>query len=251
VQKGEIFGLLGPNGAGKTTTLECLEGLRQADKGCLRVMGVDPIKQQRKLRKLIGVQLQTGSLPGYFSVSEIMRLFCAYHSVNPDFTILERLGLSQQLRTQCHALSTGQQRRLALALAMAHHPPVLFLDEPTAGLDVSTRISLHELMKELREEGTTIIMSTHDMAEAETMADRVAILLHGQLAAIGVPRELTATGDGLTKITVRTAGNSLSQVTFPEVAQQTWQGEYAIYFTSTPGPVVGLIISHIDASVDN
>ena len=223
VRQGEIFGLLGPNGAGKTTILECLEGLRRTDSGVLRVMGVDPARESRRLLSLIGVQLQTGALPGYISVAEAMRLFSAYHGVNPDYVLLERMGLSEKLSTQYHALSTGQKRRLALALAVAHRPQVLFLDEPTAGLDVSTRIALHELMKELREAGTTILLSTHDMAEAEVMADRVAILLKGSLAAVGTPRELTAAGEGMTKTSVRTAGNSLSGASFPGAVRQTKQ----------------------------
>ena len=158
VQQGEIFGLLGPNGAGKTTTLECLEGLRRPDGGSIRVMGVDPDREQRRLMSLIGVQLQTGALPGHISVAEAMRLFSAYHAVEPDYSLLERLGLIEQLRAQYHTLSTGQKRRLALALAMVHRPGVLFLDEPTAGLDVTARLALHELLVELREEGTTMIL---------------------------------------------------------------------------------------------
>lgn len=250
VRQGEILGLLGPNGAGKTTTLECLEGLRRADGGVLRVMGVDPAREPRRLLSLIGVQLQTGSLPGYISVTEAMRLFSAYHGAAPDYEIIERLGLSEELSTQYHALSTGQKRRLALALAVAHRPPVLFLDEPTAGLDVSTRIALHQLMTELREEGATIVLSTHDMAEAEAMSDRVAILLRGSLAAVGSPRELTAAGESLTKVSVRTAGSSLSGASFPGAERQAEQGEYTVFFTASPGPTVAAVINRIENGGD-
>lgn len=250
IREGEIFGLLGPNGAGKTTTLECLEGLRKADSGRMRVMGVDPAKEPRRLLNLLGVQLQAESLPSYFTVSETMRLFCAYHGIAPDLAVLERLGLGEKLTTQYHALSTGQKRRLALALAVAHHPRVLLLDEPTAGLDVATRITLHELMKEMRRAGTTILLSTHDMAEAETLADRVAILLHGEIAAIGTPRELTAAGNGFTKITVRTAENCLAQVSLPQAVQHSWQEDYAVYFTDEPGLAVTALIKYIDAAAD-
>lgn len=250
VERGEIFGLLGPNGAGKTTTLECLEGLRRPDEGYLRVMGVDPVRETRRLLNLIGVQLQTGSLPDYFRVNEAMRFFCAYHSVSPDYALLERLGLGEKMQAQYHTLSTGQKRRLALALAAAHRPPLLFLDEPTAGLDVATRVSLHKLLQELRAEGTTIILSTHDMAEAEMLADRVAILLKGRLAAIGAPRELTAAGEGLTKVSVRTAGSSLAGTSFSGVKQETLQGEYVVYFTASPGSTVATIIGHIEAAGD-
>lgn len=250
IREGEIFGLLGPNGAGKTTTLECLEGLRKADSGQMRVMGVDPAKEPRRLLNLLGVQLQAESLPSYFTVSETMRLFCAYHGIAPDLAVLERLGLGEKLTTQYHALSTGQKRRLALALAVAHHPRVLLLDEPTAGLDVATRITLHELMKEMRRAGTTILLSTHDMAEAETLADRVAILLHGEIAAIGTPRELIAAGNGFTKITVRTAENCLAQVSLPQAVQHSWQEDYAVYFTDEPGLAVTALIKYIDAAAD-
>jgi ABC-2 type transport system ATP-binding protein len=250
VRKGEIFGLLGPNGAGKTTTLECLEGLRHPDAGQLRVMGIDPIKEHHKLQQVMGVQLQTGALPNYFTVMEMIRLFSAYHGIEPDFAIAERLGLSALLNTQYQALSTGQKRRLSLALATLHRPAVLLLDEPTAGLDVSTRIALHELMRELRSQGTTILLSTHDMAEAESMTDRVAILLQGRLAAQGTPRELTATGNGLTKVTVRTQNNSLDSFSHAQIQRYLRQDEYVVFYTTSPGPVVSTIMNHIQAQGD-
>ncbi len=252
VHRGEIFGLLGPNGAGKTSTLESLEGLRSTDGGSLQVMGVDPTRESRKLRNLIGVQLQTSGLPDSMRVDEAMRFFAAYHGVAPSYHLLERLGLSEKMNAQYHMLSTGLQRRLALAVALAHNPPVVFLDEPTAGLDVPSRNELHDLMRELKTSGTTIILATHDMAEAEKMADRVAILLRGRIAATGTPRELTATGAGLTKVSARTEGASLSEPspTFPAVSQQAFIDEYAIYYSTDPGPTVSAIIAHIQAQGD-
>jgi len=252
VQRGEIFGLLGPNGAGKTTTLESLEGLRVPDGGFLQVMGVDPARESRKLRNLIGVQLQTSGLPDSMRVDEVMRFFCAYHGVAPNYHLLDRLGLAEKMSAQYHTLSSGQKRRLELAVAVAHTPPVVFLDEPTAGLDVPSRIELHDLMRELQTGGTTIILATHDMAEAEKMADRVAILLRGRIAVTGTPRELTATGAGLTKVSVLTEGHSLSEtsVTFPAVSQQAFKDEYAIYYSTDPGPTVSAIIAHIEAQGD-
>lgn len=185
-------------------------------------------------------------------VDEAMRFFAAYHNVAPAYHLLKRLGLADKMKTQYHMLSTGLQRRLALAVALAHNPPVVFLDEPTAGLDVPSRNELHELMQELQARGSTIILATHDMAEAEKMADRVAILLHGKIAATGTPRELTATGAGLTKISVRTEGASLSDssFTFPAVSQQAFKDEYAIYYSTDPGPTVSSIIAHIQANND-
>jgi ABC-2 type transport system ATP-binding protein len=252
VQQGEIFGLLGPNGAGKTSTLESLEGLRAPDGGTLRVAGVDPTREPRKLRNLIGVQLQSAGLPESITPDEAIKFFCAYHSVAPRFDLLERLGLKEKRKAQFHELSTGQQRRLALALAVAHNPPVLFLDEPTAGLDVASRVELHGLMRELQATGTTIVLATHDMAEAEEMSDRVAILLRGTLATIGTPMEITATGAGLTKVSVRTGESSLSEpgLTFPAVSQQMVKGEYSVYFSTDIGPTVAAIIAHVEAQED-
>jgi ABC-2 type transport system ATP-binding protein len=252
VQKGEIFGLLGPNGAGKTTTLECLEGLRKPDSGELRVMGIDPIRDPRKLSTVIGVQLQTSGLPANMTVRETLIFFSAYHNVSPNYTILERLGLEEKMQSQFTHLSLGQQRKLALALAIAHNPQVIFLDEPTAGLDVSTRSELHSLMKELKEEGHTIILATHDMAEAEKLTDQIAILLKGKIVANGSAREITSTGSAATKITVRTEQAVLQQnlTNFPAVTQQSMIEEYSIYFTTNPGATVNAILAYINENND-
>ena len=252
VEAGEIYGLLGPNGAGKTSTLECLEGIRQPTKGALRVMDVDPTREPGKLSNLIGVQLQTSGLPANMTVDEAMKFFCAYHNAKPNYALLERLGLGEKRRAQYSQLSTGQQRRLNLALAVAHRPPVLILDEPTAGLDVATRVELHALMSELRQEGTTILLATHDMAEAEKMADRVGILLKGAIVAQGSPRELTATGSGYTKISARTENSILQSEAFelPGVDQKLVKEEYAIYYSTDPGPTVHALIDYLGAHGD-
>jgi len=253
VKQGEIFGLLGPNGAGKTSTLESLEGLRAPSGGSLIVAGVDPAKEPRKLRNVIGVQLQSSGLPETITPSEAMKFFCAYHDVHPRYDLLERLGLGEKMNAQFHQLSTGQQRRLALALAVAHNPQVLFLDEPTAGLDVASRVELHELMRERQSQGTTIILATHDMAEAEEMSDRVAILLRGQIAAIGSPLDLTATGADLTKVSVRSKASILvnNDHDIPAVSQKTVRDEYAIFFSTDIGRTVGAVINYIEAAGDD
>ena len=252
VQPGEVFGLLGPNGAGKTTTLESLEGLRNPDSGRLRIMGIDPARSAAKLRNSIGVQLQSSSYPDNIRVDEAMRFFAAYHGVAPRYDLIDRMGLAEKRRAQYHELSTGQKRRLALALAVAHDPPIVLLDEPTAGLDVPSRVELHELMRELQAGGTTILLATHDMAEAEAMADRVAIMLNGRIAATGSPLELTATGASLTKVSVRTERVSLSDtaLSFPAVRQRIAKGDYHVFFTSDIGPTVSAIINHIAAQGD-
>ena len=252
VQRGEIFGLLGPNGAGKTSTLESLEGLRRPNAGSLRISGVDPSRQARQLRALIGVQLQSSALPESFRVDEAMRFFCAYHGVAPRDDLIDRVGLADKRAAQYHELSGGQQRRLALALAVAHKPPVVFLDEPTAGLDVASRVMLHDLMRELQAKGTTILLATHDMAEATEMATRVAILLRGKIAATGTPLELTAAGAGLTKISVHTEGNCLAKAStgFPAVRQAQRNEDYFIYYSTDIGPTISALIAFINAQGD-
>ena len=247
VHPGEIFGLLGPNGAGKTTTLECLEGLRQPDGGEMQIKGVDPQREPRKLRNLIGVQLQSSGLPDNMTVEESLKIFSAYHGVQPRFELLSRMGLDEKRKTLYHQLSTGQQRRLSLALAVNHDPRLIILDEPTAGLDVSSRSELHRMMQELKSQGTTLILATHDMAEAEKMTDRVAILLRGEIVAAGSPRELTSKGSGLTKISVSTDDSILHNYdnTFPAVTQQGINEEYTIYFSTDPGPTVAAILDYL------
>jgi ABC-2 type transport system ATP-binding protein len=252
VQPGEIFGLLGPNGAGKTTTLECLEGIRTPDAGTLRVAGIDPARDGRALRAVLGVQLQSSGMPEMITPAEAMNLFCGYHGVAPRTDLLDRLGLGAKRDTPFHALSTGQQRRLALALAVAHDPRVLLLDEPTAGLDVQTRVELHSLLRERQAAGTTIILATHDMAEAETMSDRVAILLQGHCVATGSPLELTATGQGLTKVSVHTQQGLLlnNGHAFPAASCHGIHDDYAIYFSRDIGRTVGAIIATIEQAHD-
>jgi ABC-2 type transport system ATP-binding protein len=252
VQAGEIFGLLGPNGAGKTTTLECLEGLRRPDGGDIQIMGIDPVGNVRRLHNTIGVQLQTSGLPASMTVGEAIRFFSAYHGVAPRYGLLDRLGLEEKVGAQYHALSTGLQRRLALALALAHKPPIVIMDEPTAGLDVPSRVELHELMNELRSSGITILMATHDMAEAEKMADRVAILLRGKIIVTGTPRELTAAGSALTKVMVSTSKKSLlaPNLVLPAIQRQVVQDEYLVCFSSDVGRTLRAILAHIEEHDD-
>jgi ABC-2 type transport system ATP-binding protein len=252
VKRGEIFGLLGPNGAGKTTTLECLEGLRVPDKGDVRIMGVDLASNMRSLYNIIGVQLQTSGLPASMTVGEAMRFICAYHGTAPNYDLLDRLGLKEKTAEQYHTLSTGLQRRLALALSLAHRPPIIIMDEPTAGLDVPSRVELHELMNELRGKGITILLATHDMAEVEKMADRVAILVRGKIVVTGTPRELTAAGSDLTKVTVSTEMNSLllPELKLPGAQRQVLQDGYLVCFSSNIGLTLKTILDYIEKHDD-
>ncbi len=252
VARGEIFGLLGPNGAGKTSTLESIEGLRRPDGGHISVVGVDPTTNPRNFAKLIGVQLQSSGLPGTMQVEEAMRFFCAYYGVPARLDLIDRLGLSDKRRSQFRRLSTGQQRRLALALAIAHRPPLVLFDEPTAGLDVESRNELHSLMEELRAEGTAVILATHDMSEAEKLADRIAILLHGRIEATGTPREITSAGNRSTKILIRSERSILSAngVKFPGVERTMREEDYMVYFSLDPGPTVSALLGHLAAHDD-
>lgn len=253
VRRGEVFGLLGPNGAGKTTTLEALEGLVRPDAGTLRVNGIDPTRDARPLSRTIGVQLQGGTLPESFRVDEAMRFFCAYHGIPPRIDLIERVGLGERRRAQYGELSGGQQRRLALALCVAHDPPVLLLDEPTAGLDVASRVMLHDLIRELQSGGTTIMLATHDMAEAAELATRVAVLLRGRIVATGSPLEITASGEGLTRISVRTTLGGLGGApeSFPGVRRTERREDYEVYFSTDVGRTVAALIAYIDDHDDS
>jgi len=198
VERGEVFGLLGPNGAGKTTTVEILEGYRAPDAGRARVLGLDPVAEGPSLRPRIGVMLQEGGLYPGLRPKELLSLFAAYYDDpdDPD-ALLDLVGLRDAVRTYVRRLSGGQAQRLSLACALIGRPEVLFLDEPTAGMDPHARATTWQLVRDLRERGTTILLTTHAMDEAEQLCDRVAIVSAGRLVAIGSPAELTAgSGDG-------------------------------------------------------
>jgi len=191
VRAGEVFGLLGPNGAGKTTTVEILEGLRTRSGGRVSVLGCDPEVQTRQLKDRVGVCLQATNLQEKLKVCEAMDLFAAFYTRTVDGNqLLKRLQLWEKRDSQYAKLSGGQKQRLALALAMLNDPQVLFLDEPSAGLDPQARLEIHELVLDLRREQRTILMTTHYIEEAEKLCDRVAIVDEGRIVAMGTPREI-------------------------------------------------------------
>ncbi len=181
IEKGETFALLGVNGTGKTTALECMEGLKKYDGGTITVNGK------------MGIQLQSSSLPAHIKPMEAVRLFAKWNRAEIDYTLLHALGIQETAKKQYRQLSTGQKRRLHLALALISNPDIIFLDEPTAGLDVEARASLHEQIRRLKSQGKTIVLASHDMAEVETLCDRIAILNHGNIAFCGTAAELTDT----------------------------------------------------------
>src|SRR5262245_49506488 len=192
VHRGEVFGLLGPNGAGKTTTVEILEGYRTPDAGAVRVLGLDPVRDGVDLRPQIGVMLQEGGLYPGLKALELLRLFAAYYD-NPEDprALLQTIGLESSAGTLVRRLSGGQAQRLSLACALIGRPAVVFLDEPTAGMDPHARATTWQLVRDLRERGVTVLLTTHAMDEAEQLCDRVAIITAGRLAAMGSPAELT------------------------------------------------------------
>lgn len=179
IAAGEIFALLGINGAGKTTALECVEGLKKYDSGTITVNGAT------------GIQLQSSSLPAHIKPMEAVRLFAGWNRVRTDNALIRSLGLREIEKKQYAQLSTGQKRRLHLALALIGDPDIIFLDEPTAGLDVEGRLSLHDNIRKLKALGKTVVLASHDMAEVETLCDRIAILNGGKIVFCGTPSELT------------------------------------------------------------
>ena len=194
IQSGEVFGLLGPNGAGKTTTVEILEGLRARSGGQVTVLGIDPDRQRQRLKDRIGVCLQATNLPGKIRVHEAMDVFASFYSRNVNLDqLLKRLQLEEKRNAFYETLSGGQKQRLALALALVNDPQLIFLDEPTTGLDPQVRAEIHTLLEELKREQRTILLTTHYIEEAERLCDRVAIVDEGRIIALDTPSALAAT----------------------------------------------------------
>lgn len=214
VDDGTIFTLLGTNGAGKTTTLECMEGILKHSSDQIYINGK------------IGVQLQSSSLPEGIKAIEALKLFAMWNSTIVDIGLIDRLGLTGILKKQYKEMSTGQKRRLHLALAMTGDPDVIFLDEPTAGLDVEGRVALHEEIKRLKNHGKTIIIASHDMAEVESLCDKLAILKDGEIAFLGTVDELKS---NVKKIyTIRL--NLSSQIILDECLTCCYKGKIQDYY---------------------
>jgi ABC-2 type transport system ATP-binding protein len=189
--EGQIFGLLGRNGAGKTTAIECIVGLRKPDSGSIHVCGIDAVADSRKVRQIIGVQLQSTALQDKITPREALKLFASFYAQPADVaSLIEQFGLAEKADAHFDTLSGGQRQSLALALALVNRPKVLFLDEPTAGLDAHSRRQLHQTIRQVRDEGRTVLLTTHNIQEAGDLCDRIAILETGRIAAEGTPGEL-------------------------------------------------------------
>jgi ABC-2 type transport system ATP-binding protein len=206
IQPGEVFGLLGPNGAGKTTTVEILEGLRPRSGGQVAVLGFDPDRQRQRLKDRIGVCLQATNLPEKIRVHEALDVFASFYSRNVNLEqLLKRLQLEEKRNAFYGTLSGGQKQRLALALALVNDPQLIFLDEPTTGLDPQVRAEIHTLLEELKREQRTILLTTHYIEEAERLCDRVAIVDEGRIIALDTPSRLQRQSRNASSIVVTCA----------------------------------------------
>jgi ABC-2 type transport system ATP-binding protein len=251
VRSGEVFGMLGPNGAGKTTTVEILEGLRTRSGGRVSVLGCDPEVQTRRLKDRVGVCLQATNLQEKLKVSEAMELFAAFYTRTVDGAqLLKRLQLWEKRDTHYGKLSGGQKQRLALALALLNDPQVLFLDEPSAGLDPQARLEIHELVLNLRREQRTILLTTHYIEEAEKLCDRVAIVDEGRIVAMGTPREIQekALAHSTIEIELATPLGELALPNWPETEHVTVDPPCMKIAVTTPRParIVVEIVKWLD-----
>jgi ABC-2 type transport system ATP-binding protein len=191
VSQGEIFGMVGPNGAGKTTTIECIEGLRQPDDGMITIFGMDPALDRMRIANQIGIQLQESGLPARLKVGEALSLFASFYEQNADLDeLLHLLGLSEKRGSAFAKLSGGQKQRLFIALALINKPKIVFFDELTTGLDPQARRKMWDLVRQIREQGTTVFLTTHYMEEAERLCDRVLIIDQGQVVVLDTPEAL-------------------------------------------------------------
>jgi ABC-2 type transport system ATP-binding protein len=250
VEEGEVFGLLGPNGAGKTSTVEILEGLRPPGGGRVSVCGLDPQTSGAAFKQVIGAVLQSTALPDKIRVGEALSMFASFYTHRRETGgLLKRFGLEDKKQAFYSQLSGGQKQRLALAMSLVNEPRVIFLDEPTAGLDPQVRREIYDIVEELKKERKTILLTTHYIEEAEKLCDRVAIVDQGRVIALGTPRELKQRSAGTTRIELRLARPE------PDGALRNLEGvsdcrasdgEYILHSTGVPRTIVALV-KHLEA----
>jgi ABC-2 type transport system ATP-binding protein len=248
VETGEIFGLLGPNGAGKTTTVEIAEGLRQPDAGRVRVLGLDVQREPQAVKRRIGVQLQTTALYPRLTVREVLRLFSSFYagSQRPVDELIDLFNLRDKQNTLSRDLSGGQRQRLSVALALINRPELVFLDEPTAGLDPQARRSLWETIRGIRAAGATVLLTTHAMEEAELLCDHVAVIDAGQIIALDTPARLIGQHFAETALEFELRGGLPPEGTFrglPGVSRQAVREaqQVTLYTTATTATLAALI----------
>jgi ABC-2 type transport system ATP-binding protein len=250
VEEGEVFGLLGPNGAGKTSTVEILEGMRTPDAGTARVCGLDPERSGSAFKQTIGAVLQSTALPDKLKVKEALDLFASFYRDRASTDgLLKRFQLEEKRDAFYKDLSGGQKQRLALAMALVNNPKVVFLDEPTAGLDPQVRREIYDIIEELRREKKTVLLTTHYIEEAERLCDRVAIVDHGKIIKTGTPRELKQSSAGTTRIEVRLARPAAEAAlrALDGVSDFRTMGDvYVLYASRAPQAIVSLV-KHLEA----
>jgi ABC-2 type transport system ATP-binding protein len=240
---GQITALLGPNGAGKTSTVETLEGYRRPTAGSVRVLGLDPVAEHRQLVTRIGVMLQSGGVPTGMRPAEALRLSASYYDnpIDPD-ELLDLVGLADHRSSTWRSMSGGEQQRLSLALALVGQPDVAFLDEPTAGIDPSGRQLIRRIISELRNRGVAVLLTTHDLEEAEKLADHVVIIDHGVVLADGTPTELMRASQGDDVRFGAPSGLDVSSLgeRIGAVVTEASPGEYVVASAATPAMVAAI-----------
>lgn len=250
LRQGEIFGLLGPNGAGKTTTIEIMEGLRAYDGGAVSVLGLDPWRQSLDLKQRIGAALQDTVLPDKIKVGEALSLYAGFYDRRVDLSnLLARFDLQSKRSAMYETLSGGQKQRLALALTLVNDPDLVFLDEPTAGLDAQVRRDLHEIILQLRADGKTVLLTTHYIEEAERLCDRVAIIAQGELKAIGTPEELRSRASSLSRVEAGFTGlpSTTDLTSIDGVQEARPNGGGADLYTRDPARTISSLVRTLDA----
>jgi ABC-2 type transport system ATP-binding protein len=245
VHAGEIFGMLGPNGAGKSTTIEMIEGLRVPDAGSVQVLGMRQPKQARDIKRRIGIQLQTTSLYPRLTVIEILDLFRSFYDGQPTIPtadLIRMVDLDEKRDTRSKALSGGQKQRLSVALALVNDPEILFLDEPTTGMDPQARRQLWSVIEHLRARGKTILLTTHYLEEAEQLCDRVAIVDHGRIIEMGTPVELVGRYFHEIAIQFEAPGNPDAYAALPGVTHASAEdGTILVYSADVPRTMAALL----------
>lgn len=249
IQDGEIFGLLGPNGAGKTTTVECVIGLREPDAGVIEVCGLDARTHPRDVKQRIGAALQSTSLQDKITPREALTLFGSFYArcTAPD-ALLTRFSLGEKADSPFDTLSGGQRQRLALALAFVNNPALVFLDEPTSGLDPQSRRELHGEILRMRDDGHTVLLTTHDMDEAQALCDRIAIINHGEVIASGTPADLTSQSSSRQLVTL-VASKPLRMAdleTLGEIDDLAIDDTRARFHSAAPARTVPLVLARLE-----
>jgi ABC-2 type transport system ATP-binding protein len=246
VQRGEIFGFLGPNGAGKTTTIEIIEGYREADGGRVAVMGLDPSKNSYEIKERIGIMLQETALYSNLKVAELLHLFASYYQCPVDSDrLLEMIGLEEKRQAFIRELSGGQRQRVVFVLSLINDPELLFLDEPTAGLDPQSRRAIWNWIGRAKDEGKTVFLTTHYIEEAEALCDRVAIMDHGKIIALDTPKRLVAEAEAEQSIAFIIEGHldvaRLESIPKVNRVLDEGHGEYTIYALEVQSVLKALI----------